>query len=66
MESYVGGLVCDSCSLLSEETIQRSGGSLFAEGKSLLAVTKWDRVGRGEIVLGWMCVLGGKEGKSKL
>lgn len=66
MESYVGGLVCDSCSLLSEETIQRSGGSLFAEGKSLLAVTKRDRVGRGEIVLGWMCVLRGKEGKSKL
>ena len=43
-------------SLLCEEIIQWSWGSLFAEGKSLLTLTEWDRVGRGEVVLERMCV----------
>ena len=49
-------LVVYSCSLLGEKIIQGSGGSLFAEGKSLLTLTEWDRVGRGEVVLERICV----------
>ena len=44
------------CSLLSEKIIQWSGSSLFAEGKSFLTLTEWDRVGRGEVVLERVCV----------